>query len=966
MSDIFDPVQQGVHATQWTLNPLLPGHSTVSSWITYCGCYYIGGPGVLANNGIFTRIYDNLPVHNTVFIWMAITLVDSQINDKVHIAVSSTQPGTPIVNLSPVLTVPSSTAVWPSNWCGNPSLRDDNLWMVIQVKHSASDMKLEVISDTGVGATLALNNVNSLYSTQTIDQNWAWIINIESPITPYTSVPPTSRTATTIGCHPVCQNGCFGPAATDCFWCLGGYQYNGNECTSCPIGTYPPSCTPCPAGCTACSSPTVCTVCSPTGYYYSNLACPPCDPTCLTCSGSAPDQCLSCPPGSILFPNNTCLSSCQPPYSQVTVNSQLVCQFPCSGKFPYALEDGSCTSQCPPSYSLKIEGSGQICIFEEARDSSVDSAFRKAVIEMISMGLMASMVVLDPKSFIPLSSAILIKMLEYIKYVDVSHSAPLEIFLLTSKRSLLDLFIDTDAPSYLKDRLVGRPLPFVLSRYGLISSFLVNFYEDLIVFAILTGVLIFCISLKTLALKHQTANFILTKAKVWIQNILLTYLYHNCGDIILFSGLEYWSSWTASIWSFLSLLLALTLGIIFFTAFALNILLVRKRRGILQKQNTQELQTFNKEYEGCKVLFEDFKEHSIFQYSFLIFFVLRDMLLSLFLVSLFRYPFVQAIIIILMNILMLMYLFIYRPLKDTIQLVEQILCEMLLLIVNMGILTLAVHDHVHSQDQHLVEVIGTMIIYLNIAFMLTILVFLVIQIAWKYHTAKKNAAKIQIPSQSTPAVTYSPMVAEPLSDRDTSSLSPEKIPFNQRRPKASQFSLNSADDKLSASSLANGIPGTIVSNVVPYSKVAAEPQSDSDVPVTEKMDLRIKRPKISQFSVATNDKISLNSLSNFISSPSKNASAKLDKSKIYPFNDTTEDKITLNSQSNVSTPVKNSNIQDRPLISPCSDSGENLSWTSQPNIIVPMRRKKLHEIITKSSMRSHSQSSQDSKDKNLD
>ncbi len=965
MSDIFDPVLQGSHASQWTLNPTLPGHSTVSSWISFCSNNYIGGPGVLANNGVFTRIYDNLPVHNTVYIWMAVLLVDSQLNDKVHVAVSSTQPGSPTVNFSPLLTVSSAPSAWPSNYCGNPGLKENAIWVVMQVKHSASTLKLEVISDTGVGATLGLNNVNSLYSTQTIDVNWAWIISMQGPITPYTSVPATTRTATTIGCHAACTNGCFGPAATGCFWCTAGYQYNGNQCTTCLIGTYPPSCTPCPAGCAACSSPSVCTGCSPTGYYYSNLACHPCDPSCLTCSGSSPDQCLSCPPGSILFPNNTCLSSCQPPYSQVTVNSQPVCQFPCSGKSPYAFEDGTCTSQCPPSYSLKIEGSGQICVFEEARASSVDEASRNAVIGMISMGLMISMAILDPKSFIPLSSAILIKMLEYIKYIDVSHSAPLEIFLLTSKRSLLELFFDTDAPLYLKDRLVGRPLPFVLSRYGLTSSFLVNFYEDLIVFAILMGILIFCISLTSLALKNQKANFIITKTKVGIRNILLTYLYHNCGDIILFSGLEYWSSLTESVWSFFSLLLAFALGIILFAVLALNILLVRKRWAILKKQNTQELQTLNKKYEGFKVLFEDFKEHSIFQYSFLIFFVLRDMLLSLFLVSLFRYPLAQAVLITLMNILMLVYLFIYRPLKDKIHEIEQIFCEMLLLVVNMGILTLAAHDHAHSRDQYMVEVIGRMIIIMNIVFMLSILVFLIIQIAWKYHTGKKNAAKTQVPSQSTPAVPYSPMVAEPITDRDTSTLRPEKIPF-KHRPKSSQFSLNSTYDKIGVSSLTNMVSGTRVFNDVPHSKVAAELQSDSNVPVSERMDLKMKRPKSSQSSVATNDKISLISPSNFISSPSKKASAKLDKSKIYPFNDTTEDKIILNSPSNVSTPVKSSNMQDTPLISPCSYNGENQSWISPNNNVVPTSQKKLLDPITRSSIRSPSQNGVDSKDKNLD
>ncbi len=903
-------------------------------------------------------------------------------NDKIHVTVSSTQSGSSPVSFSPFVQV-NALSAFPGfpNYCGAGG-EDNCLWTVLQVKHSASDLKIEIIGDMNVGSYFALNNINTLYSVQTIDENWAWVVYYEIPLASYSASPATSKTVT-LSCDTSCQNGCFGPLPTDCFWCSAGYLYNGNECTTCAIGTYPPTCTSCPAGCSACASPSICTSCASTGYYYNNFACPPCDPTCLTCSGGAQDQCLSCPSGSILYPNNTCITSssggCELPYVQITVNSQPTCQFPCSGKSPYAFEDGTCTSQCPPSYSVKLEGSNLVCVFEDSLDFAVQNASRKAIIGLICITLLVINAIIDPKSFIPLSIAILMKMLEYIKYIDVSHSDQLELFLSTSKRSILDLFVDTDAPSHIKDKIATYPIPFVFSRYRLVSSFLVNFWEDLNVFAVLTGIFIFSASLKPIVINHKRIHFIFTKLKIAIQNILVTYIYHNVGDTILFAGLEFRSTWRLSGLTILSIVLTFFLICISSSIYALNVWLIRKKRRILKQKNTQELQTFNKQYEGFRVLFEDLKEQSLFQYSFLIFFVSRDFLLSLLLVILFKYPFIEAIVILVMNISMLAYLFITRPLKERLQEVQQICCELILLVVNVSILILAIHDHRHSGDQHLVEVFGKIIIIANVAFIIAVFFYLIVVVAWKYHhRPQKEASKTETPSQLKRAGTYSKIEVEPQSDYDTSS--PEKMNTKLKKSKVSHFSESPTDDKISLASQPTvaAIPLLKGDTKLDRAKLSLSPCNDSAddkislisqstvTPLSLKnVAMRLDKNKITSFNdTATDDKLSPDSKPTSTALSLKNINARLDKAKVYPFNDVSESRISLVSpRTAIDTPLNRVDKKlDNTKLSPSHDTTvESLDWNS-PKTIVPMKRKNLRELA-KSSIFSASQSSLDSKDK---
>lgn len=203
---------------------------------------------------------------------------------------------------------------------------------------------------------------------------------------------------------------CIGGNSNDCVTCnFGNYLFLSNTTclTSCPDGWFPNStthtCDPCYQGnfptieqtcatcdgsqstnCLSCTSGTyyfpenrTCLIACPSGYYYniSNQICELCfqatidtDPllSCLTCTGPLATDCLTCYPGTYLFPTNTsCMESCPgigwypipnqnscgqcyaPPNATVAARACLTCQGP---------ESTDCITCFPGTYLLKTSG----------------------------------------------------------------------------------------------------------------------------------------------------------------------------------------------------------------------------------------------------------------------------------------------------------------------------------------------------------------------------------------------------------------------------------------------------------------------------------------------------------------------------------------------------------------------------------------------------------------------------------
>ena len=81
-------------------------------------------------------------------------------------------------------------------------------------------------------------------------------------------------------------------------------------------------------------------------------------------------------------------------------------------------------------------------------------------------------------------------MLQYTKFINVTHTARLELMLKKSKLNTGFLFFAPKMTDTLKSKFKDEALPSVFVRYQIHSSFLVNFWNGLMSLAIVSGVLV--------------------------------------------------------------------------------------------------------------------------------------------------------------------------------------------------------------------------------------------------------------------------------------------------------------------------------------------------------------------------------------------------------------------------------------------------------------------------------------------
>jgi len=152
-------------------------------------------------------------------------------------------------------------------------------------------------------------------------------------------------------CSSTCEL-CSGPADTQCTSCLSTSPYRNEEDSKCYQS--------CPTNTKLIEAESLCVKNCPTSYYVDGTTCKACNTSCLTCSGSAATQCLTCKSGFTITSTKTCIRSCE---TSQYVDANNACQncstscLTCSGTdstctscaSPNFLSSSTCISACPTS-----------------------------------------------------------------------------------------------------------------------------------------------------------------------------------------------------------------------------------------------------------------------------------------------------------------------------------------------------------------------------------------------------------------------------------------------------------------------------------------------------------------------------------------------------------------------------------------------------------------------------------------
>ncbi len=297
----------------------------------------------------------------------------------------------------------------------------------------------------------------------------------------------------------------------------------------------------------------------------------------------------------------------------------------------------------------------------------------------------------------------------------------------------VSLGLTPNMPESMEDKIPERRVPYVFEKYDVPSSFLINFWENLgvIIFSTVLWLLFkeieHFISLKV---SSRTA-LIFRKARTMTQNFLITALYGVYGDLVMFAIVEYRTlviGWNLSLLSFL---ISVILLIAMFSSFLYQIKLLSiyqklKRQNNENNSKNLPLEQFTKKHEGSQAYWKDFKDYSLAPQLFLFFLSGRDLIFSLILATMFKYPLAQTLIITLLDCLMLVYLFIKKPFDSNFDFAQQLFFEFIGLVVKVSVFINAVLDAGKYMTPNARNNIGKLIIVCNMIFNFVTAVFMLI------------------------------------------------------------------------------------------------------------------------------------------------------------------------------------------------------------------------------------------------
>ena len=511
-----------------------------------------------------------------------------------------------------------------------------------------------------------------------------------------------------------CANSCTSPLVSDnstdkrfCKYPCNAAQYlywNGSCLSDCPF----------PLTNVTISSSQFCSFsCSKTQYHYWNGTCmnscmaplvQSAEATTLYCN-------LPCLSSEFLYPNGSCFPSCPSPLVQTLNNSVYTCHSPCTDpNIYYNTSDQSCQSSCSYPYAFIQNGVYISCFLngnvsqpaQNDTEISVDATTQAIaavgnVVGNVSGVCITATTLISASDPTSASSAMLAKMLQYTKFINITKSRRLSFFFKSSKMSSGFLTFIHPMSANLRGRFRERILPAEFLKYKVHSSFLVNFWEGFLSFSIICGIYLPIRGLEWIA-KYLNKSPKLQKGlqmiRFPIQNFLIIQFYNSFSDIVLFSLLNMktldFQTGTDTV-SFLFALSSLIFG------FCLFIYHYRLLRSYQMKRSTKDendesrtnLTHFVDSNKGFHALFFIFDDTSLLNQSFLLIFTLRTILYNIIIATLYNHPLIQAILIMVLSLLMLGFMILKRPFKLFVNLLQHVIGELILFSVNMSIIVLA-------------------------------------------------------------------------------------------------------------------------------------------------------------------------------------------------------------------------------------------------------------------------------------
>jgi len=439
------------------------------------------------------------------------------------------------------------------------------------------------------------------------------------------------------------------------------------------------------------------------------------------CSGSVP----------YLYWNGTCGAACDYPFQSETYRSQLFCKQPCDDKTEYFYEDTqTCKAICESPYIIDTTYSFNRCLSPATVKSE---------------GWFVRNILTAPSEAGTVTLVNVVKMMQWIRYLDIKMPPRLQKFALSQGRSILSLKIgwtmsETDQENYVKSSL-----PAVFQRHGFPSSFLVNYWQYFTtMFIVILAGIAFTILEKAAKVYNQPAwqSIFETLRAITRWGTLLILISNSIDDVVLFSSfqLRTLAASASSDYTILAFLVSLAMMVLEFGLLALTFWLCMRSQESLKTAISKEKNGtyFMVEKRDFQVVFKGFKSNFLLNRLFYLVYTLRLAAPMIIAAYLYSYIFAQSVLQVAINVIILLYVVFARPIEKRVNHVQVIVMELMYLLMNISVLILTSLDESNKTLTDFGIFLGDMIIFCNFLVNVLLHVFLFIKIMSETRTIRET------------------------------------------------------------------------------------------------------------------------------------------------------------------------------------------------------------------------------------
>lgn len=347
-----------------------------------------------------------------------------------------------------------------------------------------------------------------------------------------------------------------------------------------------------------------------------------------------------------------------------------------------------------------------------------------------------------------------LKMFPYLKYMEIHYPSRLQLLLDNMNTTFVSFSFGIIMPDDLQNAFPQRPLPDNFAKYGLESSFMLNYWFTATSLLLVLGMVIFLEIIIIIFQKCPNAREIFQRLLIVFKwNFFLMLFCTNLDGAVLGASLELRSVVFDSPAAIMSFLFCIIMSISALLCFWLMIHVVRQLQKYKQMVHIVHARMSAKKpirnpeltWKCVQLFYKGSKDDSFITHIFVFPYFLRFYLFYTIIGYLFDHPVVQTMLFMTFNITLLSYMLISKPFVSKFVLLQHCSDEISMSISNFCIMILALLDHFKSGSVDFRDALGDVIIYSNVAYSVLAYIYLLgyLYLGFKaaYKATKKHKSK---------------------------------------------------------------------------------------------------------------------------------------------------------------------------------------------------------------------------------